>query len=87
MHIHDIAEFITAQIAPDVSPEEISADYDLIEGGILDSLAMVRLVAWLGDKFDLPVNEIDINPGELLTLEGIDKFIQSHSGNRMKVAF
>jgi len=81
MHKSKILEFVTSEIAPDVKPEEIASDYDLFEGGVLDSLAMVRLVAWLGETYDIPINEIDIVPADLHTVQGISAFVERHTAS------
>ncbi len=76
MHRNRIVEYITSEIAPDISPDEIDANYDLIENGVVDSLAMVRLVAWLGEAFSVPVNEIDVTPNNFSTVNAIQSFIE-----------
>ncbi len=83
MHKEKILHYITTEIAPDVKPDEISPSYDLFEGGILDSLAMVRLIAWLGETFGIPVNEIDIVPADLHTVEGISSFVTTQTASEL----
>lgn len=79
MHEQSIVKFITTEIAPDVQPEEIARDYNLFDGGVLDSLAMVRLIAWIGETFGVPINDIDIDPVDLHSVRGIGEFIETHT--------
>lgn len=74
----EIRAYISREIAGDVDPDELPDDYDLIENGILQSLAMVRLVSWLGDAFGLPVNDIDIAPEDFTTVGRIAAFVETH---------
>ena len=74
-----IIQFITSEIAPDVHADEIAPDYNLFEGGVLDSLSMVRLIAWIGEKFAVPINDVDIVPTDLHTVQGIIGFIGRHT--------
>lgn len=74
-----IIQFITSEIAPDVRADEIAPDYNLFEGGVLDSLSMVRLIAWIGENFSVPINDVDIVPTDLHTVQGIVDFIGRHA--------
>lgn len=79
---HDaIREHIAAEIATDVRPDEIPFNEDLLEVGLLDSLSMVRLIAWLGERFAIPINDLDLAPDDFRTVEKIDAFIEAHRGS------
>jgi acyl carrier protein len=84
MHKEKILTYLTTEIAPDVKPDEIASDYDLFEGGILDSLTMVRMIAWLGETYDIPVNEIDIVPADLHTVAGINSFVTAQTDSKIR---
>lgn len=75
----DIRNYIATEIARDISAEELPDDYDLIETGLIDSLAMVRLISWVGERFQVPINDIEINPMDLNTVERISTFVNSHA--------
>ena len=48
------------------SRSRISAsDYDLLEGGVVDSLGLLKVVAWLETEFDIGVDDSRARPGEL----------------------
>jgi acyl carrier protein len=74
----EIRAYISREIAGDVDPDELPDDFDLIENGILQSLAMVRLISWLGETYDLPVNDIEIAPHDFTTVKRICEFVETH---------
>lgn len=74
LSVHD---YVKDTFAPDIPA--IPEDYDLVDGGIIDSLALVRLLAWVGETFTIPIEEIDVDPTEFRTIEGIRRFIDRNS--------
>jgi acyl carrier protein len=71
--LHD---HIVEAYAPDVG--SIPHDYDLLDGGVVDSLALVGLLAWIGRRFELPVEELDLDPQRLRTIASTARFIDGH---------
>ena len=55
---------------------EIKADTRLIDEKILDSLAMISLVAELGDEFDVEITAQDIVPENFATVKAINDMIE-----------
>lgn len=75
-----IKEYICAELVGDgIVPSEIEDSYDLIRNGVIDSLALVRLVAWTAETFEVPINDVEIAPEDLSTVERIEHFIAQHS--------
>jgi acyl carrier protein len=74
----DISNYITKEIARDISPGDIPEDYDLVETGVIDSLAMVRLITWIGERFEVPINDIEISPSDFSTVGRIAAFVQRY---------
>ena len=54
-------------------PEDTS--YNLIEGGLLDSLAMMNLVAVFEDEFDIELDPEDICKSNFSTIDEMEKMI------------
>jgi acyl carrier protein len=75
----DIRKYIVTEIARDISLEELPEDYDLIETGVIDSLAMVRLISWVGERFGVPINDIEISPFDFNTVARIAVLVQRHT--------
>ncbi|NUR61162.1 MAG: acyl carrier protein [Catenulispora sp.] len=71
--VHD---HIVATYAPDT--EAIPHDFDLLDGGVLDSLALVSLLAWIGRRFGLPVEDLDLDPRRLHSIADIADFIAAN---------
>lgn len=78
-HAEKIKAFITSELAPDVETAELPDDYDIIANGVVDSLSLVRLVAWTGEEFDVPINDIELAPEDLSTVGKIHAFIERHA--------
>ena len=55
-----IKEFIMTEVAPDLGLADITDDEPLIESGIVDSLGVLRIMAFLDESFD-----IDLSSGEI----------------------
>jgi acyl carrier protein len=64
---HQIKAYITTEIAPDVTASELPDGYNLIDNGVLNSLAIVRLIAWLGATYQIPINDLDLAPADFVT--------------------
>ena len=56
-----VKEYILAEFLPGEDPEELTESTPLIMGGILDSLATLKLVAFLEERYkiELQAHEID----------------------------
>ena len=61
-----IKQFIVDEFMPDVSADELESDYDLLTGGVVDSLGLLQMVA-LGSRpeFDIAVDDVRARSGEL----------------------
>jgi amino acid adenylation domain-containing protein len=56
-----VKRFIVEQFAPDIDAEDLDSRYDLLEGGIIDSLGLLTVLAWAEEHF-----EVTIDAGEIL---------------------
>lgn len=75
-----IKSFICEELlADDILVSELEDDYDLLRNGVVDSLSLVRLVAWTGEAHGVPINEIEIAPEDLATVAKIESFIERHT--------
>lgn len=73
--VRDIKRFIIAEFAPDATVDQLDADYDLFDNGVIDSLGLLRLIAWVGDRYRLPVEEIELVPDDFRTVNAICRFV------------
>jgi acyl carrier protein len=71
--VHD---HIVSAHAPDAG--SIPLDFDLLDGGVLDSLALVSLLAWIGRRFELPIEDLDLDPSRLRSIWDLAEFIAAN---------
>lgn len=69
-----IRAFIVEEFMPDVPVDELGYDDDLDEG-IIDSLGVLQVIAWLEDHFDLVLDEAEIGPESFRSVTAIDRFV------------
>jgi acyl carrier protein len=74
-HVQEIKEFIIAEFMPDIKADQLTADYDLIANGVIDSLSLLRVITWIGTRFDIPVEEIDISEENFVSAAAISEFV------------
>ena len=75
-----IKQFIVDEFMPDVPVEDLDDDFDLLTGGVVDSLGLLKAVAWLEDEFDIGVDDSELGPDSFRTVAAIKAFVdQSRS--------
>ena len=72
----EIKQFIVTNFAPDIGPDQLPDDLDLLDTGVVDSLALLRLIAWVGKRYDIPVEEENISPAQFSSVNAIAAFIE-----------
>jgi len=77
----NISETITTYIRTQLSPEAraIELDTNLIEEGRLDSTAMLELILWVGETFNITIQNEDLTPENFATCRNIVDFVLSRS--------
>jgi acyl carrier protein len=79
--IHDtVKTFILDQFLPGEDPNELADDTPLMTTGILDSLATLKLVTFLEEKFDIAVEAHEADADNLNTLELITDLVSRKKG-------
>ena len=74
--IHDtVKTFILEQFLPGEDPNELTDDTPLMTTGILDSLATLKLVTYLEEKFNIAVEAHEADAENLNTLELITDLV------------
>ncbi len=72
--------FIVEEFMPDVSADELASDFDLLTGGVVDSLGLLKVVAWLEQEFDVGVDESELGPESFRTVTAIKEYVdQAHA--------
>jgi acyl carrier protein len=74
---HVIREFVVTEYLPDTPVEELETDYDLFRNGVINSLGLLKLLAWVKDRFDIPIDDLDIVPENFRSVAAISEFVGS----------
>jgi acyl carrier protein len=72
---HAITSWIVREFLPDVHESELDPDYDLLANGVIDSLALLRVVDWITTEFGLSVDELDLSPDNFRTVDNISALV------------
>ncbi len=72
-----IKAFILKEFLPGENPDELTDSTPLISGGILDSLATLKLVSFLEDRFKVTFQAHETDIEYLDTIDAIAKVVAS----------
>lgn len=65
----NVIDFLRTIARPDSDLDSVGDEENLVENGVVDSLAVVQMVVYLECEHQLDVGMID--PGELVSIQGI----------------
>ncbi|MER5466691.1 MULTISPECIES: phosphopantetheine-binding protein [unclassified Streptomyces] len=85
-YARSIKEFVVEQFLPDVSAGDLDDDLDLLENGIIDSLGLLKVIAWLEDRYGINTDEVDLDPDSFKSVASIEEFIAHASRERAGAA-
>jgi acyl carrier protein len=72
-----VREYILNTFLPGEDPQNLTPTTELMESGVLDSLATLDLVAFLEERFNIELQAHDVDSSKLGTLEAIDRLVRS----------
>lgn len=75
-----IKTFITTELAPDLDAASLGNDQSLLTSGVLDSLRIVKLIAFLESEFDVEVTDDEFDPDNFETIDAIAKLVTDKKG-------
>ncbi len=67
----ELVGFLNTVARPGCQVEEIEDDSNLIDAGIIDSLALIQIIFYLEQEYDLHLQALGIDPGDLGSINGI----------------
>lgn len=76
-NLASIKQFIVDELVPDSHSDEIPNDLDLLQSGVLDSLAVLRMVAFIEDEFDIALQPDEIDPANFKSIDAIAELVDS----------
>jgi acyl carrier protein len=77
-----VNDYISREIVQDPALLPLSNDASLLEGGILDSLSLLRLVVFLERQFSITVGEPDLLPENFSNVNTICTYLRAQELGR-----
>jgi acyl carrier protein len=74
-----VKDYIVEKYLPGQDPRELTEQTPLITSGILDSLGVLELVAFLEARYGIEFAADELDPGRLNTLESIAQLVRAKS--------
>ncbi|MFB9908961.1 acyl carrier protein [Allokutzneria oryzae] len=71
----EIKRFIISEFVPDVGEDQLDDDYDLLGTGVVGSLALLRLISWVGRRYGIPVEDMALSPEDFRSVNAIRAFV------------
>ncbi len=66
-----IKQFIVEEFLPDVTADQLDSNYDLLTNGVIDSLGLLKMIAWIEDRFQIAADDLDLAPERFCTVDTI----------------
>ncbi len=73
----DVHAYILQEFLPGESPDNLTESTALISGGILDSIATLKFVAFLEEKYGIQVEAHEADVDHFNTIADIASYVQS----------
>jgi acyl carrier protein len=70
-----LRQYIAKEIMHEPDPDKLADDAPLIEGGIIDSMNLIALVAFMKESFGVEIGENDLDIENFQSLNALTKFI------------
>jgi acyl carrier protein len=75
-----LRDFIMDEIEWEGTRVMLTQDFPLIEGRIIDSVAIIRMIAFIEEEFDIEVEDEEIVPEHFGTIGDIVSFVRAKRG-------
>jgi acyl carrier protein len=75
----EVTAFIVAEYLPGTSSDELESSYDLIDTGVVDSLGLLQLIAWVEKRYAIPIDDVEISPENFRSVDAICEFVTATS--------
>jgi acyl carrier protein len=76
----ELVAFLHTIQRPGCPIESVSDDENLVDAGLIDSLATLEIVTWLESRYGLDLAANGIDPGEIVTIAGILALVERELG-------
>jgi acyl carrier protein len=71
-----IKNFIVNDILTDAAKTNINYEDSLLEAGVIDSLGIMKMLAFLSDEFQITVEDEEVIPENFETINAISSYIE-----------
>lgn len=76
-HLTVIRTFVLSEFLPGVNPQELDNSDDLLATGVMDSLGVLKLIAWVEHRFGLTVDDDALDPDNFRSVAAVEEFLRS----------
>lgn len=70
-----VKRFIVSNFVPDLHVDQLADDYDLLGGGVIDSLSLLSVITWLQERFHIDMDRVELAPDHFRTVNDIVAFV------------
>lgn len=70
-----VVESLKAYFAKEQGAKDLGPDDSLLQSGVLDSLAIVKLLSFIEEEFDVEIDDADFDPENFENLRTIARLI------------
>ena len=74
-----IREFVVDRLAPTTGRLDVGDEDDLIDSGVVDSLGIFQLIAFLEERFGIKIGDEEITPENFGTIAAIDRLVAART--------
>jgi acyl carrier protein len=74
-----ILTYVKSQLIPIDKNQSVGEDTLLFGDGYLDSTAMLELVVWISDRFDIKVQNEDLIPENFASIRNIADYVERNN--------
>jgi acyl carrier protein len=67
----ELVAFLNTVVRPGQTVDAAGDGTNLIDSGVIDSLALIQIISWLEDNHDVRLHTLAIDPSELASINGI----------------
>ncbi|MBI9115252.1 acyl carrier protein [Sanguibacter suaedae] len=71
-----VRDYVIDEFLPGADPEQVTPQTDLLNSGIIDSLGLLKLIAWLETRFEIGIDDTDLDPENFRNLNTITAFVE-----------
>ncbi|MCG8615928.1 MAG: phosphopantetheine-binding protein [Desulfobacterales bacterium] len=80
MNLHQtLSQYILDQCLKGQLPEGFDDDYNLIDAGFMDSLAIINTVSYLEENCGIAIDDGDIVPEHFMSVNALTAFVRQKS--------